>query len=315
MAASIDVVIPVHGRYELTRDCLEHLSSQTVAHSTIVVDDGSRDDTVARLRSDWPRVEVVALGANQGYTRAVNRGVAAGEGEFVVLLNNDVLLEPRCLERLVAPLLASPQIGSVASLMLAPGKERIDSFGICADVTLAGFARLHGLPRAEAGLPGPVLAGAEGTAGAYRRRAWEQAGGLDEGIVAYMEVLDLALRLRAAGWEASSAPDARGVHLGSASYRRGSPDQRRLAGRSRGYLLRRYEVLRGRQCARTLLTEAIVVAADLALSRDLAALRGRIQGWSAASGMPPRPQPPAAALDGSISLRRSLQLRRRAYGL
>jgi GT2 family glycosyltransferase len=282
----------------------------------IVVDDGSPDDTAARLRAEWPQVRTIELGENRGYTHAVNRGVEAGDGEFVVLLNNDVELQQDCLERLIAPMLTDPRAGSVAALMLASceqGKQRIDSVGVTADATLAGFARLQGRPAADAGKEEPVLAGPEGTAGAYRRSAWEQVGGLDEGIRAYMEILDLALRLRTAGWSSASAPDAIGVHLGSQTYGRRSASQRRLSGFSRAYLLRRYGVLRSRLAARAILTEAVVVAGDAILCRDLLALRGRIEGWRAARGLERRPRPPLDAIDASISLRDSLALRRGAY--
>jgi len=94
MAPSIDVVIAVHDHYELTRECLEHLARQTVAHRTTVVDDGSSDGTPERLKREWPHVTVVELERNHGYTKAVNHGVSAGEGEYVVLLNNDVQLRP-----------------------------------------------------------------------------------------------------------------------------------------------------------------------------------------------------------------------------
>lgn len=312
MAPSIDVVVAVHDHYELTCECLEHLARQTVAHRVIVVDDGSSDGTPARLRRDWPEATLVELGANRGYTKAVNRGVSAGTGECVVLLNNDVQPRPDCLERLVVPLGDDPKVGSVAAVMLRPGGTTIDSVGVSADATLAGFARLQGRPVADAQLPSPVLTGPEGTTGAYRRSAWEQVGGLDETIVAYMEILDLALRLRTAGWAAASAPGARGVHLGSSTYGRRSSRQRRMAGFSRGYLLRRYGVLRGRAGARALATEAVVVAADLAVCRDAQALRGRVEGWRAGAGRPRHPRPPREAIDFSISLGKSLKLRRGA---
>ena len=316
MAASIDVVVPVHSNYALTRDCLECLRRQTTAHRVIVVDDGSTDDTPERLRREWPQATVLELGSNNGYTYAVNRGVDAGDGELVVLLNNDVRLCPEFLEQLVAPLEKDPEIGSVAALLLAPGERMIDSFGVTTDVTLAGYARLQRQPVADAELSAgphtPVLAGPEGAAGAYRRSAWEQAGGLDETIVAYMEILDLALRLRIAGWSTASAPQARGVHLGSSTYGRRSARQRRLAGFSRGYLLRRYGVLRGRVGPRALMTEAAVVTGDTAICHDVQALRGRLDGWRAGAGLPRHPPPPPDVIDHSISLWRSLALRRRA---
>ena len=316
MAASIDVVVPVHSNYALTRDCLECLRRQTAAHRVIVVDDGSTDDTPERLRREWPQATVLELGSNNGYTYAVNRGVDAGDGELVVLLNNDVRPCPEFLEQLVAPLEKDPEIGSVAALMLAPGERMIDSFGVTTDVTLAGYARLQRQPVADAELSAgphaPVLAGPEGAAGAYRRSAWELVGGLDETIVAYMEILDLALRLRIAGWSTASAPQARGVHLGSSTYGRRSARQRRLAGFSRGYLLRRYGVLRGRVGPRALMTEAAVVIGDTAICHDVQALRGRLDGWRAGAGLPRHPPPPPDVIDHSISLWRSLTLRRRA---
>jgi N-acetylglucosaminyl-diphospho-decaprenol L-rhamnosyltransferase len=310
VAISIDVVVPAYNRFDLTSSCLVHLAAQTVEHRVIVVDNGSTDETRTALRRDWPDVTVVELDYNHPFTQAVNLGVAAGRGDHVVLLNNDVDLRPDCLEHLVGPLDRDPGVGSVAAALLAVGEQTIDSVGVTTDVTLAGFPRLQGLAPEHARDPHPVLTGPEGTAAAYRRIAWEDLGGLDEAIQAYMEILDLAWRLRVAGWETTCAPEAIGVHLGSATFGRGSARQRRLAAFSRGYLLRRYGVLRGRFAPRALLTETLVVSADTVLSRDLNALRGRVAGWRAAGGMARHPRPPAQAIDPTISLRDSLALRR-----
>ncbi len=312
MSSSIDVVIVTYNRYELTDSCLRHLRAQTISHRVIVVDNGSTDDTLVRLRADWPRVRLECLGRNRGFAVGCNRGVALGDGEVVVLLNNDVNCRTDFLERLVA-LLRHAAVGSVASVMLMPDKERIDSVGLTADVTLAGFPRLHGLPAAHAGDPRPVLAGPAGTAAAYRRAAWEQVGGLDETIFTYMEDFDLALRLRGAGWESSAAPEAVGVHLGSATHGHRSAWQRHNGGFGRGYLLRRYGLPRGTDTARALATEAVVVIGDLVISHDLAALQGRLRGWSAGQYRPRHPRPPAAAIDRQIGFRDSLALRRGVY--
>ncbi len=310
MAVSIDVVVPAFNHWELTSSCLAHLGLQTVAHRVIVVDNGSTDGTSTRLREEWPEVTVVALDRNRPFTRAVNLGVQEGEGEVVVLLNNDVDLRADCLEHLVAPLELDSSLGSVAAVLLRPGEQAIDSVGVTADVTLAGFARLQGLTPERADDTWPALTGPEGTAAAYRRAAWAQAGGLDEGITAYMEILDLALKLRQAGWGTTCALNAVGVHLGSATFGRRSAAQRRLPGFSRGYLLRRYGVMRGRHAPRALLTEALVVAADAVLARDVAALRGRVAGWRAANGLERHPAPSPEAIDMTISMRDSLALRR-----
>jgi N-acetylglucosaminyl-diphospho-decaprenol L-rhamnosyltransferase len=302
-----------YNRYELTDSCLRHLQAQSVEHRVIIVDNGSTDDTRARVASEWPQVQLECIEDNRGFAEACNLGVAAGGGEVVVLLNNDVDCRVDFLERLVAPLQRDPQTGAVAALLLKPGERLIDSAGLAADATLSGFPRLHGLDVAQAQREHPLLAGPAGTAAAYRRAIWEHLGGLDEAIFAYMEDFDLALRLRAAGWGAVLAIDAVGVHLGSATHGHRTNWQRYHGGFGRGYLLRRYGVLRRRSGPRTLLTEAVVVLGDLVISRDVAALRGRLAGWRAARGAPRLTWPPPAAIDRSIGFGESLALRRGAY--
>jgi N-acetylglucosaminyl-diphospho-decaprenol L-rhamnosyltransferase len=314
MATSIDVVIPVHDHFALTESCLRHLQAQTLPHRVIIVDNGSTDGTAELLRERWPHAHIERFEDSLSFAEACNHGVATGSGEVVVLLNNDVDCRPDFLERLTAPLRADPSVGAVAALMLQPGEQKIDSVGLCTDVTLAGFPRLDGLPAARAHDRLPMLAGPAGAAAGYRRSAWREVGGLDEAIPAYMEDLELSLRLRAAGWRAVAAPDAVGVHLGSSTHGRRSASQRRLFGFGRGYVLCRYRVLSSRHAPRTLVTEAIVVLGDLLISRDFAAVSGRVAGRRAARRLPPRPSPPADVIDTSISLGDSLALRRATYG-
>jgi GT2 family glycosyltransferase len=281
-----------------------------VPHAVIVCDNGSTDGTRVELRATFPEALVVELGANLGFSVACNRGVAAGRGEIVVLLNNDVDCRPDFLERLVAPFDRDDRLGAVASLLLTPGEEKIESFGLTVDSTLAGFPRLRGLEVAAARSAKPVLAGPSGAGGAYRRRAWEQVGGLDEGVFSYAEDVDLALRLRGAGWRTAAVDDAVAVHIGSASAAPRSGWQRYQAGFARGYFLRRYGILRRRAGIRAAASEAMVALADaLFFSHDLAAARGRRDGWRAASGSVRKPWPPAEAIDDGLGFLESLRLR------
>jgi GT2 family glycosyltransferase len=278
----------------------------------IVVDNGSTDDTVSRVRR-LPDVGLVALERNLGFGAACNRGAEAGTADVIVLLNNDVFPRPDFLERLTAPLEADSRLGSVAGLLLHPGERTIESLGLTADPTLAAFPRLRGRPAAEATARRPVLAGPCGGAGAYRRDAWNDVGGMDEGVLGYGDDLDLAFRLLGAGWTTVAAPSALGIHLGSASFGRRSAWQRYHGGFARGYFLRRYGVLRTRRSVRALGTEALVMVGDAVLSRDLSAARGRIEGWRSARGLARRPLPPAQAVDESITFWESLRLRRVVY--
>ena len=303
MAASVDVVIPTWNARDLLAGCLEHLAAQTYEPvQVIVVDNASDDGTAEMVRERFPDLRVVEMPANVGFGRAVNAGVRAGDGDVVVLVNNDVDVEPGFVDAIVAPL-ADPSVGMVAGMTLMPGDTGVvDGFGIELDATLAAYNRLRG---AAPDRPPGVLAGPSGGAAAYRRTAYEQAGGFDEALFAYGEDVDLAMRMRAAGWRAAEAPDARGVHLGGASVGVGSPWQRRLGGFARGYLLRRYGVLRGRTAPRAVVFEALVVAWGLVRFRTVVPLTARVRGWRAAAGE--RRELPPEAIDRSIGWREAFR--------
>lgn len=305
MSPSIDVIVPVFGNWQLTEKCLASLRAQTVSHRVIVVDDAGGDDTVERLRAGYPEVTVVALDENLGFAGACNRGIAAGTSPLVVLVNNDVEAAPDMLERLAAAF-TDAGVGSAGPLIERPSGV-VDAYGICADVTLAGFVRFAGASPADLTSGSRVL-GPYGAVAAYRRQALAEVGTFDEGIVMYGEELDLALRLSAAGWATRLVPEARAVHVGGATAGRGSARQRFSAGYGRGYLLRAWGVIPSRHGLRAVATELIVCAGDLLMSRDLASTRGRCRGWRAARGIA-RPRTTVPGIDTSIGFVESLRMR------
>ena len=291
-----DVVIPTWNAREMLERCLRALAGEPA--TVIVVDNASADGTAEMVRADFPGVVLVPMGENAGFGRAVNAGVAAGSGEAVVLVNNDVVVEPGFVAAITAPL-ADPAVGMVAGRTTIPGSGETDAFGIELDVTLAAYNR------GRLGAAPGRLAMPSGGAAAYRRAAFEAVGGFDETLFAYGEDVDLGLRLLEDGWRCAEAPGACGVHLGGATVGVDSPWQRRLGGFARGFLLRRW----GRLTPRTLVFEALVVGWGLARHRTLVPLTARIAGWRAAGGRRPLP---AGAVDPAIGWGTALQrLRRR----
>jgi N-acetylglucosaminyl-diphospho-decaprenol L-rhamnosyltransferase len=299
----IDVVVPSAEAGDMLVAALGSLEAQTAPHTTYVVANGAPAERAAAVAERFPDVVVLPLAENDGFGRAVNRGVAAGDGEAVVLLNDDMEVRPDFLERLVAPLEADASVGMVAGLMLVPGSEDlVDAFGIELDPALSAYNRLRHAPL---GTPPGRLAVPSGGAVAYRRAAWEQAGGFDPRFEAYGEDVDLGLRLRLAGWGAAEAPDAVGTHLGGGVLGRYAPRQRWLAGFARAFLLRRYGVLRSRVAPRALVLEAFVVGWGLVRHRTLMPVRGRVAGWRAARGE--RLPVPAGVVDDRITAREALR--------
>ena len=290
---------------------LRGLAEQTRPAEVVLVDNGSSDDSIELARRELPEVKVLELGENLGFGPALNRGVAAHPADELILLNNDAVPEPRFVEALLDGLGAG--VDSVAGVLLQErAPELIDSAGVVADATLMGFDYLHGEPATAAETAAAPL-GPTGGAALYRRAAFEAVGGFDERIFLYYEDLDLALRLAAAGGRCQLAPEARALHAYSASLGAASSDKYARTGWTRGYMLRRYGVMRHPRLAlRALACEAALCAGQLLRDRTTAGLTGRLRGWRDAAGLDPRDATNAPLLP--ISPREALALRRRRRG-
>lgn len=303
-----DVVVVSWNQRELTVKCLEHLIDQSVRCRVVLVDNASSDGTVTEVRQRFPQVTVLVNESNIGFGKAVNRGVVATHNRAIVLVNNDLFVEPQFVERIVLPL-TRPGIGMVAGTTVMPGNgpARIDSAGIQIDRALCIFNHSRHRPLAD-GLRGcpPIPSGG---CVAYLREAFEQVGGFDELLFAYGEDADLGLRILSAGWQSAYAPTARGVHIGGASTgTSASPVRRRLSGTARGFLLRRYQLDR-RGIIRVLLTEPFIVVADLVLNRTWDGVAGRWAGWHLAASRGRRLPVPPGVIDRSVGLVDSIRLR------
>jgi N-acetylglucosaminyl-diphospho-decaprenol L-rhamnosyltransferase len=287
---------------------LRGLGEQTRPVDVVLVDNGSSDDSVELARRELPGIKVVELGENLGFGRAINRAVAEVPGDPVILLNNDAVPEPRFVEALLEGL--GEEVDSVAGVLLQEQvPELIDSAGVVADATLMGFDYLHGEPAEVATSAAPPL-GPTGGAALYRRAAFEAVGGFDERIFLYYEDLDLALRLAARGGRCALAPEARALHAYSASLGAASARKYDWTGWSRGYMLRRYGVMRRPRLAlRALASEGALCAGQLLKDHTAAGLKGRLRGWRDAADLEPRDADGVPLLD--LSAREALALRRR----
>jgi N-acetylglucosaminyl-diphospho-decaprenol L-rhamnosyltransferase len=292
------------------RRTLETLAAQTVDAPVVVIDNGSRDDSPAAAEQQGARV--IRLDRNVGFGRALNLGVTEFPAERLVFLNNDVECEPRLLEALVGAAEAEAADTVAGVLLQMEREDLIDSAGVVADRTLLAWDYLHGAPVDEATGAAPPL-GPTGGAGLFTRDIFERVGGFDERIFAYLEDLDLALRIRCAGGVCALAPDARALHRHSSTLGSGSAAKNRLMGWSRGYLLRRYGILKDPALvAPTLVRELAIAGGQLLIDRTATGIQSRFAGWSAAAGLPRRQLPADGLLDMSTAeALRMRSLRRR----
>jgi GT2 family glycosyltransferase len=219
----IDVIIPNYNGAALLPTCLDALRAQTRRDLRItVVDDGSRDQSLALLARHYPEVKVLAQPHNQGLAAAVNAGIAATNAPFVVLLNNDTEASPHWLDQLVGALERRPQYAFAASkLLLFDRRDHIHSAGDYYQVS--GEPGSRGVWTPDSGQYDVVseVFGPCAGAAAYRRSALATLaeGGkvFDEDLVMYCEDVDLNLRARRAGLRTIFVPTAVVYHKLSAT--------------------------------------------------------------------------------------------------
>jgi GT2 family glycosyltransferase len=204
----VAVVVPNRDGRRWLPGLLAALRAQSrPADRLVVVDDGSADDSVAYLREEG--VEVVERPTAGGFAAAVNAGIAAvGEDcDAIALVNTDVALDPDWLARTAEVLQAEPAAGSVACKMVSMDDAAlIDDAGDA--LRRDGVCEQRGRGRRDDGrfdAPGEVWGACAGAA-LYRRAALAQVGGFDEAYGMYLEDVDLALRLRLAGWTCRYEP-------------------------------------------------------------------------------------------------------------
>lgn len=225
---TVSIVIPSWNGASILPIALESLRHQRFRDfDVVVVDNGSTDDTVQRVRREYPDVDIVVLPENRGFAAAVNAGIAATASRYVALLNNDAEADPGWLESLVAALEDLPQAGAAASRVLRRrDPSRIDSAGDTLGVLAYSIG--HG-DRDGSRYDHPRwVPSACAAAALYRRDALRDIGPLDERFFAYLEDVDLGLRLLLAGWKTRYIPDAIARHEGSATANRMGPLKLRL---------------------------------------------------------------------------------------
>lgn len=305
------VIVPtVAGGPRLTR-LLSSLEDRPGGVEIVVVDNCSADPEVGSLGSRFEGVEVIRLERNLGYSAAVNLAARRAAGDALVLLNDDSVCDPGYVEAIIAPLDPSAGVTMAAGVMVeAREPSRIDTAGMQLDQTLLVFDYLNGEPVAclDQGVPDPI--GPSGAAAAFDREAFLAAGGFDEKLFAYWEDVDLVLRMRARGERCALAAGARGIHEHSATLGSGSAQKNYLTGFGRGYVLRKWGVLRSpARIARVLATDGAVCVGQLVVDRSLAAVRGRVRGYRAATTAAPFPSQTLAEVGTADGMLRTLARR------
>lgn len=229
---TLSIIVVTWNGKKYAIECLESLKSisATLDHEIIVVDNASTDGTPEAIRELFPNVKLIETGANLGFAKGNNIGMAASRGKYVCLVNSDVVIPNGCFEHLVDFMDENPDIGMLGPKMLSPDG------GVGASVmrlptvwnTLCCSLGLHAIfPKSRLlggfsmdAYPYDSIDDVEVLTGWFwviPRRALDVVGGLDEQFFMYGEDIDWSHRFKSAGFRVVFYPGAEALHYGAAS--------------------------------------------------------------------------------------------------
>ena len=219
------VIVSYNTRTEL-ENCLQSLHEHPprASHEIVVVDNASRDGSVAAARARWPRVRVIALDSNAGFARANNEGIRGSESELVLLLNSDTLVPEGAIDGLIAALHELPG-ASIVGPKIVDGDGRPElSFGRMisplAELRQKLFVRTASRARlAEMTSKTRQVDWVTAACLLVRRIDAEAAGLLDERYFMYCEDVDFCAAVRANGGSVYFVPSVQITHLRGRSWR------------------------------------------------------------------------------------------------
>ena len=209
----VSIIIANYNGKHLLKDCFDSLYAIDYPKNRfeiIMVDNGSEDNSIAFVKKTYPGVKIIKNNINN-YCKANNLGVAKSQGEFVVFLNNDTVVNKYWLIKLIKVMDEFDKVAAVGSkILLLNGK--IQSTGHVEFPNYywgdRGFQEedIHQYDKVE------MVKSISNCSALYRKKALIEAGGFDEDFVMYMEDVDLAFRLRKKGWRILYAPESRVFH-------------------------------------------------------------------------------------------------------
>lgn len=230
----ISILIVSYNTCAVLRECLQSVEASTgsLTIETIVIDNASRDDSVAMVRKEFPSVKVIETGQNLGFGNANNRAYEEATGRYIILLNSDAFLFPDTLQLSIRKMEEDPRTGLASGRLvgrdgaLQPSARMFPS-PLIQFLVMSGLARRFPRSRffgqgdrtwADPMQPAEV----DWVPGAYsiiRNDVLQKVGFFDPVFFLYYEEVDLCWRIQKAGYKIMYWPEIEVIHIGGESSR------------------------------------------------------------------------------------------------
>ncbi|QPJ65006.1 MAG: glycosyltransferase family 2 protein [Candidatus Nitrohelix vancouverensis] len=213
------VIVPNWNGMKFVGMCLDSLTQTTLDdYEVIVVDNGSIDGSREWIEENHPWVRLVKLPENMGFAIACNEGIKVSKGRYIILLNNDIEVEPDWLEELYLGMERRPDCGmGTSKMMFLHDRESFYNTGDLFHAWSAGGGRGQGEKDQGQYEEEEMVFGACAGAGIYRRELFEDVGLFDEDFFIFAEDVDINMRSQLKRMPCVYLPKAKVYHIGTAT--------------------------------------------------------------------------------------------------
>lgn len=213
----VTIIIPNINGKPFLEECFGSLLDQDVDIKVIVIDNASTDGSADWIISNYPEFTVINNQKNMGFAFAVNQGIKISDTDYILLLNNDVVMAKNCISSLLQCIKKDENYFAVASKMIDyHDRSVIDDAGD--EYTIMGYTQKVGNGKSTSLYQDEreIFSACAGAA-IYRRSVFDCIGYFDENFFAYMEDVDISYRAKIYGYKCFYCPNAVVYHMGSAT--------------------------------------------------------------------------------------------------
>lgn len=224
------VILNWNGKKYLEQFLPPLLKTSYTGMELIIADNGSTDDSISFLQSQYPRISIIRFNENHGFAGGYNRALRQVEADYYVLLNSDVEVVPGWLEPMVDMLEKDPTLAACQPKLLTWHQKNLFEYAGGA----GGWIDRYGYPFAKGRIfdhfeedhgqydaPGPLF-WASGACLFIRARVFHEVNGFDEYFFAHQEEIDLCWRIQLAGYRIWSCPASVVYHVGGGTLPKGN---------------------------------------------------------------------------------------------
>ncbi|MBL7197173.1 MAG: glycosyltransferase, partial [Candidatus Omnitrophica bacterium] len=221
----VSAVIVSCNKKDLLSELLLSLKRQSYKQvEKIVVLNNFPKEEVEDLRQGFPDAIFIPNKENLFYCKAQNQGIRVAKGEFILCLNDDLIVEVDFIEEMVRAAKKDERIGMVSGCIMRQNKETVDTAGLFLARSRKPLERGYGQKREGRYKVAEYIFGAGGVAPLYRRRMLEEikmgSEYFDEDYDIFYEDLDIAWRARNCNWKGYYTPQALAYHIRGATVKR-----------------------------------------------------------------------------------------------